>query len=219
MQIGMMGLGRMGANMVRRLQRDGHDCVVYDINPASVEALVKEGATGAGSLEDFIGKLAKPRAVWLMLPAAITGKVADQVAALLDKGDIIIDGGNSNYRDAVDLGARYAEKGLAFVDVGTSGGVWGLERGYCLMIGGDKDAVERLDRDVVRRIPFHPGRGPGGRLGGIVHGGVLRLCRVTYGQPACSAKSRCLSGAHADMRLGAKKTAYAAAGKTSSRPA
>ena len=153
MQIGMMGLGRMGANMVRRLQRDGHECVVYDINPASVEALVKEGATGAGSLEEFVGKLAKPRAVWLMLPAAITGKVADQVAAFMDKGDIIIDGGNSNYRDAVDQAAEFATKGLAFVDVGTSGGVWGLERGYCLMIGGPDDAVKHLDPILASLAP------------------------------------------------------------------
>lgn len=145
MQIGMMGLGRMGANMVRRLMRDGHQCVVYDINPASVAALVKDGAIGAASLEEFVGKLSKPRSAWLMLPAAITGKIVDQVAALMEPGDIVIDGGNSYYHDAVDQGAKLAAKGINFVDVGTSGGVWGLERGYCLMIGGPDEAVQHLD--------------------------------------------------------------------------
>ncbi|MBL8577576.1 MAG: decarboxylating 6-phosphogluconate dehydrogenase [Mesorhizobium sp.] len=145
MQLGMMGLGRMGANMVRRLMKDGHECVVFDINAGAVADLAKEGGVGASSLEDFVGKLAKPRAVWLMLPAAITGKVVHQVAALLEPGDTIIDGGNSNYRDAVDLGAELAKIGISFVDVGTSGGVWGLDRGYCLMIGGPEDAVKRLD--------------------------------------------------------------------------
>jgi 6-phosphogluconate dehydrogenase len=145
MQIGMMGLGRMGANMVRRLMRDGHECVVYDINPASVSALVADGAIGAGSLEAFIGKLAKPRSVWLMLPAAITGRIVETVAALLEPGDIIIDGGNSHYHDAVDRAAWLQPKGLSYVDVGTSGGVWGLDRGYCLMIGGPDAAVQHLD--------------------------------------------------------------------------
>ena len=145
MQIGMMGLGRMGANMVRRLMRDGHECVVYDINPASVATLVEAGAVGSASLQEFIGKLTKPRAAWLMLPAAITGKIVQQVAALLEPGDTIIDGGNSRYTDAVDLSSALAEKGIDFVDVGTSGGVWGLERGYCLMIGGPDKAVKRLD--------------------------------------------------------------------------
>ena len=145
MQIGMMGLGRMGANMVRRLMKDGHECVVYDINPESVSALGGEGALGATSLEDFIGKLAKPACVWLMLPAAITGRIVDQVAALMAPGDIIIDGGNSHYQDAVDIASKLAPKDISFVDVGTSGGVWGLERGYCLMIGGPVLAVSHLD--------------------------------------------------------------------------
>jgi 6-phosphogluconate dehydrogenase len=145
MQLGMMGLGRMGANMVRRLMKSGHDCVVYDIDAGAVEGLAREGATGASSIEDFIARLEKPRAVWLMLPAAITGKVVHQVAGLLEAGDTIIDGGNSNYRDAVDLGAELARRGISFVDVGTSGGVWGLDRGYCLMIGGPEEAVKRLD--------------------------------------------------------------------------
>ncbi|UDL87601.1 decarboxylating 6-phosphogluconate dehydrogenase [Mesorhizobium sp. PAMC28654] len=145
MQIGMMGLGRMGANMVRRLMRAGHECVVYDINAASVAALVKDGASGAASMEEFIGKLAKPRCLWLMLPAAITGKVVDQAAGLMEPGDIIIDGGNSYYHDDVDRAAKLQSKGLNYVDVGTSGGVWGLDRGYCLMIGGPDGAVQHLD--------------------------------------------------------------------------
>ena len=121
MQLGMMGLGRMGANMVRRLMRDKHDCVVYDINASAVADLVKDGAIGAASLEEFVGKLDKPRAVWLMLPAAITGRIVGEVAALLEPGDIIIDGGNSNYRDAVDQAAKLAPDGISFIDVGTSG--------------------------------------------------------------------------------------------------
>ncbi len=155
MQIGMMGLGRMGANMVRRMMRGGHDCVVYDINPASVEALVKDGATGSATLQEFIGKLKKPATVWLMLPAAITPRIADEVAALLVQGDIIVDGGNSHYRDAVDHAAKLKPKGINFVDVGTSGGVWGLDRGYCLMIGGPEDAVRHLD-------PIFAALAPGG---------------------------------------------------------
>ena len=145
MQIGMMGLGRMGANMVRRLLRAGHECVVYDINPAGVAALVREGAVGAASLEEFVSKLSVPRTAWLMLPAAITGKIASQVAALLQAGDIVVDGGNSFYQDAVDQAAELAKKGIDFVDVGTSGGVWGLDRGYCLMIGGPDRAIKHLD--------------------------------------------------------------------------
>jgi len=145
MQIGMMGLGRMGANMVRRLLKAGHECVVYDVNPAAVAALVKEGAIGAGSLEEFVSGLSRPRAAWLMLPAAITGANVDKLAGLMEKGDIIIDGGNSYYHDDVDRAARLTPKGLNYLDVGTSGGVWGLERGYCLMIGGPDEAVKRLD--------------------------------------------------------------------------
>jgi 6-phosphogluconate dehydrogenase len=145
MQIGMIGLGRMGANMVRRLLRDGHKCVVYDINAATVAALAKEGATATTSLEEFVNKLEKPRSAWLMLPAAFTGQTVDRLAALMEPGDIIIDGGNSNYRDAVDQAEKLQPKGLNYVDVGTSGGVWGLDRGYCLMIGGPNNAVKHLD--------------------------------------------------------------------------
>jgi 6-phosphogluconate dehydrogenase len=172
MQIGMMGLGRMGANMVRRLMGGGHECVVYDINAASVEALVKFGATGAASMEEFVGKLTKPRVVWLMLPAAITGRVADQVAALLEPGDIVIDGGNSHYHDAVDQAAKFAQKELSFVDVGTSGGVWGLERGYCLMIGGPDAAVRHLDPIFATLAPGPETGDPAapGDLGTAHHG-------------------------------------------------
>ena len=131
MQLGMMGLGRMGANMVRRLMRDRHDCVVYDINASAVADLVKDGAIGGSSLEDFVQKLGKPRAVWLMLPAAITGRIVDQVAALLEPGDIIIDGGNSNDRDAVDSAAKLAPLGIKFIDVGTSATFW-LFAFFCL---------------------------------------------------------------------------------------
>jgi len=145
MQIGMMGLGRMGANMVRRLLRDGHQCVVYDISADAVAELVKEGAVGAASMDDFIQKLAKPRCAWLMLPAAITGRIVGQVAALMEPGDIIVDGGNSNYRDAVDQAVALSPLGVSYVDVGTSGGVWGIDRGYCLMIGGPDEAVRHLD--------------------------------------------------------------------------
>jgi 6-phosphogluconate dehydrogenase len=174
MQIGMMGLGRMGANMVRRLMRDGHECVVYDINSESVAALVKEGSVGAESLEAFVGKLEKPRCVWLMLPAAITGRIAAQVADLMEPGDIIIDGGNSNYRDAVDQAARLATRGLSYVDVGTSGGVWGLERGYCLMIGGPGTAVRHLDPIFATLAPG-PDAGASAAAGdtGTAHLGYL----------------------------------------------
>lgn len=156
MQIGMMGLGRMGANMVRRLLQDGHECVVYDINPQSVAALVAEGAVGSTSIEDFVGKLQKPACAWLMLPAAITGANVDKVAALMAPGDIIIDGGNSYYHDDVDKAAELSAKGIDYVDVGTSGGVWGLERGYCLMIGGPDKAVRHLDPIFASLAPGNP---------------------------------------------------------------
>jgi 6-phosphogluconate dehydrogenase len=144
MQLGMVGLGRMGANMVRRLLRDGHECVVFDVNPASVQALVGEGAVGADSLEDLAAKLTVPRAVWLMVPAGLTGQTARSVAASLQAGDMIVDGGNSYYRDDIDLARELATRGVHHVDCGTSGGVFGLERGYCLMIGGPDAAVDHL---------------------------------------------------------------------------
>jgi len=145
MQLGMIGLGRMGANLVRRLMRDGHECVVFDVTPASVDALVAEGAVGAASMEDFVSKLSAPRAAWVMVPAGVTGSTVEHLGDLMDAGDIIIDGGNSYYRDDIDRAEVLSEKGIHYVDVGTSGGVWGLERGYCLMIGGEDDVVERLD--------------------------------------------------------------------------
>ena len=145
MQLGMIGLGRMGANMVRRLMKAGHKCVVYDVTPAAVDALAKEGATGAKSIDEFVSKLDKPRAIWLMVPAAYVDSTIEQLVSKLEKGDILIDGGNSYYRDDVDRAKKLEPKGIHYMDVGTSGGVYGLERGYCLMIGGDNDAVARLD--------------------------------------------------------------------------
>ena len=145
MQLGMVGLGRMGANIVRRLMRNGHECVVYDVSADSVAELASEGAIGANSPEDFVAKLSGPRAVWVMIPASLTGKIVDQFAELLEPGDTIIDGGNSNYRDDVRRARKLAEQGINYVDIGTSGGVFGLERGYCLMVGGPDEAVERLD--------------------------------------------------------------------------
>jgi 6-phosphogluconate dehydrogenase len=156
MQLGMVGLGRMGANIVRRLLRDGHRAVVYDVNPQAVQQLVGEGATGASSLEDFVAKLETPRAAWLMLPAAIVQETLDQLAAHLEAGDIVIDGGNSYYRDDIARAGQLAERRIHYVDCGTSGGVWGLERGYCLMIGGEDATVGHLD-PIFRTIA--PGRG------------------------------------------------------------
>src|SRR5579883_2047022 len=137
MQLGMIGLGRMGANLVRRLMRDGHRCVVYDVNADAVASLVAEGADGAADLDELVARLDRPRAVWLMLPAAITGRTLDHLAALLDPGDVVIDGGNSYYRDDITRARQLAARQLHYVDCGTSGGIWGLERGYCLMIGGE----------------------------------------------------------------------------------
>jgi 6-phosphogluconate dehydrogenase len=145
MQLGMVGLGRMGANLARRLMRDGHRCVVYDVNPAAVNELAGEGATGATSLDDLVAKLDKPRAVWLMLPAAIVDSTLDQLVPLLEPGDAVIDGGNSYYRDDITRAKRLVAQNIHYVDCGTSGGVWGLERGYCLMIGGETEVVSRLD--------------------------------------------------------------------------
>jgi 6-phosphogluconate dehydrogenase len=145
MQLGMVGLGRMGANLTRRLMRGGHEVVVYDVNPDSVRRLEGEGSIGTGSLEDFVTKLSKPRAAWVMVPAAFAEQTTDALAELMEPDDIVIDGGNSYYRDDMSRAERYAEKGVHFVDVGTSGGVFGLERGFCLMIGGENEVVRRLD--------------------------------------------------------------------------
>jgi 6-phosphogluconate dehydrogenase len=176
MQLGMVGLGRMGANMVRRLMRGGHECVVSDVSAAAVETLVKEGATGASSLEDLVKKMKKPRAICLMLPAAITDSIADKIVPHLEAGDILIDGGNSHYHDDIARAKRLAPKGIHCVDMGTSGGVWGLERGYCLMIGGEKEVVQHLD-PIFKTLA--PGRGdlprtPGAeKLGGTAEEGYL----------------------------------------------
>ncbi|MBW3578033.1 MAG: decarboxylating 6-phosphogluconate dehydrogenase [Actinobacteria bacterium] len=145
MRIGMIGLGRMGANMVRRLQRDGHELVVHDIDEQAIKQMQAEGATGAGSLEELVGALEAPRVAWLMVPAAFVGDAVDELATLLDEGDIIVDGGNSYYRDDMDRAATLQRTGIRYVDVGVSGGVWGLERGYSLMIGGEPAAVDQLD--------------------------------------------------------------------------
>ena len=144
MQLGIIGLGRMGANLVRRLLRDGHRCVAYDVNAAAVKELQGEGAGGATSLADFVTKLEKPRAIWIMVPAAVVQPVLDQLRPLLEAGDIVIDGGNSYYRDDIERAKALRSAGIHYVDCGTSGGVWGFERGYCLMIGGEKEPVEHL---------------------------------------------------------------------------
>ncbi len=145
MQLGMVGLGRMGANLVRRLMRDGHECVVYDVNHDAIKELEGEGAQGGDTLDEFLAKLSKPRAVWVMVPAAFTGDTVMEIAKKMDPGDIIIDGGNSYYRDDVDRAKELAKLDVHYVDCGTSGGVFGLERGFCLMIGGEDAIVEHLD--------------------------------------------------------------------------
>jgi 6-phosphogluconate dehydrogenase len=164
MQLGMIGLGRMGANLVRRLMRDGHECVAWDVNAAAVADLAKDGAVGADSLEDFVTKLAKPRAIWIMVPAAFVDETLDKLEGVLEPGDIVIDGGNSYYRDDIDRAARLQPKGIHYVDCGTSGGVFGLDRGFCLMIGGEDQVVAHLD-PIFRTIapgvdsaPRTPGR-------------------------------------------------------------
>jgi len=156
MQIGMIGLGRMGANMVRRLLRGGHQCVVFDRNKDAVQGLAKEGATGAASLDEFVAKLTPPRPAWLMVPAAVVDETLAALTGKMQKGDIVIDGGNSYYIDDIRRAKELTVKGLQYVDVGTSGGVWGLDRGYCMMIGGPDDAVRRLD-PVFKTLA--PGRG------------------------------------------------------------
>ena len=153
MQLGMIGLGRMGANMVRRLLNGGHDCVVFDVSPTAIEELVKEKATGPPSLEDFVKKLQKPRAVWLMVPAATVDKTIAEVLPHLEPGDVLIDGGNSYYVEDIRRAKALAPRGIHYVDVGTSGGVWGLERGYCMMIGGEDAVIKRLDPIFTRLAP------------------------------------------------------------------
>jgi 6-phosphogluconate dehydrogenase len=164
MELGMIGLGRMGTNMVRRLRRAGHQCVVFDLNPEAVRVLANEGAVGAASLEEFTQKLAKPRAVWMMVPAAAVDRTLNALAPFLDRDDVVIDGGNSYYHDDIRRAAELEPKAIHYLDVGTSGGVWGAERGYCLMIGGEDAAVRRLDpifaalAPSIAAAPRTPGR-------------------------------------------------------------
>jgi len=176
MQLGMIGLGRMGANMVRRLLRGGHECVVFDMSVNAVDELVREKAVGASDPRDFVNKLQTPRAIWLMVPAAVVDKTISSLLPHLAPGDTVIDGGNSYYIDDIRRAKELASKGIHYVDVGTSGGVWGLERGYCMMIGGDAQAVNRLDpifRQLApgaRDIPRTPGRD---KVGGTAELGYL----------------------------------------------
>jgi 6-phosphogluconate dehydrogenase len=156
MQLGMVGLGRMGSNMVRRLMHGGHACVVYDVAPAAVQGMTKEGASGAGSLDEFVQKLTKPRAAWVMVPLEFTEKTVLSLGEKLESGDILIDGGNSYFKDDARRAKILKARGVNFVDVGTSGGVWGLERGYCMMIGGDAKIVQHLD-PIFKTLA--PGRG------------------------------------------------------------
>ena len=179
MQIGMIGLGRMGANMVRRLMNNGHDCVVYDLSQKVVQELSKEGATGASSLDDFVAKLEKPRVVWMMVPAAFVDRMITDLIPKMETEDILIDGGNSYYRDDIRRAKELAAKGIHYVDVGTSGGVWGLERGYCQMIGGETNVIKHLDpifsalAPPIDTAPRTPGRenAPGTAEHGYLHCG------------------------------------------------
>jgi 6-phosphogluconate dehydrogenase len=176
MQLGMIGLGRMGANMVRRLRKDRHDCVGYDVHAEAVSALEKEGATGAASLAAFVKALARPRAVWLMVPAGVVDATLADLLPLLEADDVVIDGGNSYYHDDIRRAARLRDRRLHYVDVGTSGGVWGLERGFCLMIGGEEPVVRRLDPIFKSLAPGigQASRTPGReKLGGTAEHGYL----------------------------------------------
>jgi 6-phosphogluconate dehydrogenase len=204
MQIGMIGLGRMGANMVRRLLRGGHECVVNDRNPEAVQTLVDQGATGDTALDGFIAKLKPPRAIWLMIPAALVDTMLDQLVSIVAEGDVIIDGGNSYYIDDIRRARELKAKGLHYVDVGTSGGVWGLDRGYCQMIGGEKDIVSHLDpifktlapgRDAVSPTPgravdagtagegyLHCGPAGAGHFVKMVHNGIEYGLMAAYAE-------------------------------------
>lgn len=177
MELGMVGLGRMGANLVRRLMRAGHRCVVYDISPEAVDALVREGAIGAKTVEEFAGKLSTPRAAWIMVPAAAVDGTIEKLVPHFDPGDILIDGGNSHYHHDIRRAAELKQKGIHYIDAGTSGGVWGLERGYCLMIGGEDEVVRRLDPIFAALAPGigavarTPGREGGAAEQGYLHCG------------------------------------------------
>ncbi len=205
MQLGMVGLGRMGANMVRRLMRAGHECFVQDLSKDAVDALVKEGAKGTTSLEELPKMMKGPRHICLMLPAAIVDGIIEKLAPHLSKDDVIIDGGNSHYQDDIARSKRLLEKGIHYVDMGTSGGVWGLERGYCLMIGGEKPIVQRLDPifktlapgrgDAIPRTPgrealggtaeegyLHCGPAGGGHFVKMIHNGIEYGMMAAYGE-------------------------------------
>ncbi len=176
MQLGMVGLGRMGANMVRRLMNGGHECVVYDVNPKAVAELVAAGASGSANLEEFVQKLRKPRAAWVMVPVQFTEDTVMKLANLLEAGDTLIDGGNSYFKDDVRRAKLLKPKQIDYLDVGTSGGIWGVERGYCMMLGGDAAAVKRLDpifktlAPGLGDIPRTPGRAA---MGGTTEEGYL----------------------------------------------
>ena len=176
MELGMIGLGRMGASMVLRLQRAGHHCVVFDMSAKAVQASVDQGATGAGSLEEFVQKLSKPRAIWLMVPAGVVDETLGKLVPLLEKDDIVIDGGNSYYHDDIRRANELKPKGIHYVDAGTSGGVWGADRGYCLMIGGEDAVVKHLDPIFASLAPGigdiarTPGRE---KMGGTAEQGYL----------------------------------------------
>jgi 6-phosphogluconate dehydrogenase len=204
MQLGMIGLGRMGANMVRRLMRDGHECVVYDVNSEAVKQLEQEGATGTSSLDDFVDKLVFPRAVWLMVPVAFVDETMRSLVPLLERDDILIDGGNTHYHEDIRRANELEPSGVHYVDVGTSGGVWGLERGYCMMIGGEEGAVRHLDPifaslappvDSVSRTPgreersgtaehgyLHCGRHGAGHFVKMVHNGIEYGLMAAYAE-------------------------------------
>lgn len=204
MQIGMVGLGRMGANMVRRLMRGGHQCVAFDMNQDNVKQVAGEGATGANSLDDFVKKLNAPRAIWMMVPAGVVDETVHALSALLQRGDILIDGGNSYYIDDIRRAKELEPKGVRYVDVGTSGGVWGLERGYCMMIGGPDDIVKHLDpifktlapgRGNLSRTPgrekstgtseegyLHCGPSGGGHFVKMVHNGIEYGLMAAYAE-------------------------------------
>ncbi|PZR91306.1 MAG: 6-phosphogluconate dehydrogenase (decarboxylating), partial [Candidatus Nephthysia bennettiae] len=179
MQLGMIGLGRMGANLVRRLTKDGHECVIYDLNPAAVKEMAGKGVEGASSVDELVAKLTKPRAVWVMVPAGVAGKTVEGLAARMEASDIIIDGGNSYYRDDIQRAKALKKDGIHYVDCGTSGGVFGLERGYCLMIGGEDEVVHHLDpifksiAPGLEAAPRTPGKNgsPGSAEQGYLHCG------------------------------------------------
>jgi 6-phosphogluconate dehydrogenase len=204
MQIGMVGLGRMGANMVRRLLRGGHECVAYDVNSAAADALVTHGAIAARSIDAFVGALKKPRAIWMMVPAAVVDETIEGLTGRLEAGDILIDGGNSHYVDDIRRANALATKGVHYVDAGTSGGVWGLERGYCLMIGGEAEVVRHLDpifatlapsAEVVSKTParndrdstaergyLHCGPSGAGHFVKMVHNGIEYGLMAAYAE-------------------------------------